>query len=449
MAPSYTRRRYLTAAGATGVAGMATLAGCTGDTEEDVADETVTIGAIQPVSGDLAYYGEISLEGFFAGLAYKYGVDPIDDLAPGTREIEIDDGPDFEILIQDTEFSPDVAQSVATDFVTEDDVDLLFGASSSDSARRVIETVVEETDVPYIIGPAADSDITVSEEFCHPRVFRASEHTAMDARAGGTYVAQQGDVSTVAIFAAEGAFGESVANNYRPVLEGEGIEVLEPRFVEQGYGEFDGLFEEALSDGADGVVGGFTVATLPQFLGTAVGYDIQVFGGFAELLTTQLIGGTIEATLGEDFTAEDVQAAGLGPFTTRYHWNQYDNPINDEFIDIHVDAYGIVPDLFSAGTFVGASALAQAIDETESTDGAAIADAMRGMTVEDTPKGENAYTFQEHNNQAASEMTVAWPVPTSEEFAETWAAPVMPGEPIERLPAEDVMVPEEEASCSL
>ncbi|RLM53157.1 ABC transporter substrate-binding protein, partial [Halorubrum sp. Atlit-26R] len=51
--------------------------------------------------------------------------------------------------------------------------------------------------------------------------------------------------------------------------------------------------------------------------------------------------------------------------------------------------------------------------------------------------------------QAASQMTVAWPVPTSDEYADAWDAPIMPGEPLERLDAEDVMVPEEDASCSL
>jgi len=116
---------------------------------------------------------------------------------------------------------------------------------------------------------------------------------------------------------------------------------------------------------------------------------------------------------------------------------------------MHIDAYGIVPDLFSSGTFTAASALSQAVSESGSTEGADIADALRGMTVADTPKGADGYTFQQHNNQAASQMTVAWPVPTSDEYADTWDAPIMPGQPLERLDAEDVMVPEEDASCSL
>ncbi len=420
------------------------------DGSEDVSDETVRIGAIQPVSGDLEYYGEISLMGFYSGIAYKYDIDPIEELTTGTHTLDPDDGPTFEIIVEDTAFTPGTAQEVAEDLVVDEEVDLLFGASSSDSARQISTNILDQADIPYIAGPAADADITASEEFCHPNLFRASEHTAMDARAGGRYVAQQGDISTVAIFAAEGAFGEGVANAYQEVLENEGVEVLEPRFVEAGYSEFEGMFDEAINQGADGVVGGFTFITLPEFLPTAMSYEeIQTFGGFAELVTTQVTGQAVEAALGEDFTAEDIEDAGLGPFTTRYHWNQYDNGINDAFIDMHTEAYGLMPDLFSAGTFVGGSALVQAIDETASTEGADIADAMRGMTVLDTPKGENAYTFQEHNNQAASDMTVAWPVPTEDDVAEFWDASVMPGEPIETMSADEVMIPADEMSCSL
>ncbi|WP_435093594.1 ABC transporter substrate-binding protein [Halorubrum sp. N11] len=478
MRDATTRRSYLRRTGAAaGGVGLAGLAGCSGNGGDggdggdgtdgggggsdggdgtdgggdggDLSGETIRIGALQPTSGDLQYYGQISLMGFYSGLAYKHDTDPIEELTPGTYTVEPADGPTYEIIVEDTQFSPDTAQNVATTLVLDEEVDVLFGGTSSDSARRIIDTVVDESEVPYLIGPAADAGITVSDEYCHPLAFRASEHTAMDARAGGTYVAENFDIDTVAIFASDNAFGQSVASNYAQVLEGQGVEVLEPRFVEVGYSEFDGLFDEAVSNGASGVVGGFTAATLPQFLTSAISFDVQVFGGFAALLTTQLIGGTIESALGEDFTEQDIRDAGLGPFTSRYHWNQYENPINEAFREMHIDTYDIVPDLFSSGTFTAASALSQAVTEAGSTDGADIAEAMRGMTVADTPKGADGYTFQGHNNQAASQMTVAWPVPTSDEYAETWGAPIMPGEPLERIDADDVMVPEEDASCSL
>ena len=453
MPENTTRRTVLKRTTGLAAVGSVAVAGClgNGDDDADPEAETITIGALQPTSGDLEYYGESSLMGFYCGFAYKYDASPADvgQLTPGTYEFDPDDGPTYEIILEDTELSPDTAQSVAEDLVIDHDADLLWGGTLSEVARRIIGTVVSEADVPYVIGPAADADITVSSEHCNDLVFRTSEHTAMDARAGGRFVAEEGDVSTVAIMHIDDAFGQSVANNWQEVLEAENLEVLDPRGVDAEFTEFEGLFDEAVADGADGVVGGFTAIQLPAFLTTGLGYDVQLFGGFADLLTTQIMADTVESLLGEDFTESDIQDAGLGPFTTRYHWNQFDNPINDAFIDLSSDAYQLAPDLFMSGTFVGASAIVQAIEESGSVDGGDIADAMRGMTVEDTPKGENAYTFQEHNNQAASEMTVAWPVPTSEEYEAIWGASIMPGEPLETLAADEIMVPADEMSCDL
>lgn len=451
MAPDINRRDVLRGIAASGTAvGMAGLAGCLGD--DGIEDETLDIGVIQPLTGVLEYYGEISVMGFASGLAYKYDdLDPLpaDEITPGTHELDPDDGPTINLHLQDSEFTPGVAQEIAEDFVLDDEVDILFGTSSSGSARQIIDEVVEPTETPFIAGPAADANITVDEANCNEWTFRASEHTAMDARAGGVYAAEEVDMDQVAIFYADYEFGQSVRDNYREVLEDFDIEVSPVRGVPQEYDEFEGLFDEAVDEGAEAVVGGFTVATLPQFISTAANYDLHMFGAFAELLTTQAMGETIVGALGEDFTAQDVRDAKMGPLTTRYHWNQYDNEINDEFIDMYMDAYGQVPDLFSAGTFVGASALIQAAEQAGSIEPDDIVDEMSGMTVEATPKGEDAYVFQEHNNQAASAMTVTWPVPTSDEWADGWPAAVMPEDPVATFDAEDVMVPADEASCDL
>jgi branched-chain amino acid transport system substrate-binding protein len=73
------------------------------------------------------------------------------------------------------------------------------------------------------------------------------------------------------------------------------------------------------------------------------------------------------------------------------------------------------------------------------------------MTVTDTPKGEGGYTFQEYNNQARSEMTVANVTPTTDEWADSWAAPIMPSEPISRVGADETTIPEDsdQMNCSL
>jgi len=476
MAGNQTRREWIKAAAA-GTVGVG-LAGCTGNGDGNGgsngngngdgngngngggngngngdmgASGTVKIGVMQPLTGDLQYYGQQSLWGFLSGLAYKQGEDPLDVGTAGTESVEVGDVT-YELVIENSEFSPDTAQTVAEDLVLDEEVDMLFGTTSSDAARRVVETVVLESNVPIVIGPAASAGITSSSDTCSELVFRASENTAMDARSGGKYVAQETDVERVFIMAADYSFGRAVAANYRSVLESEGVEIVGERFVPRGTGTdtFEGLYQNAVDANADAVIGGFTVVTLPAFLetGLAGDYGLRMFGGFATEISTAAIGGVAENVLGEDFTAQDLRDAKLGPFTTRYHWNQYDNEINETFVDSYTSVYGKVPDLFTSGTFAAASSIVQAVEAGGSTDGADIAAEMRGMTIAETPKGEDAYVYQEYNNQARSAMTIANPVPNTEE---NWNAAIMPSEPLAEVSKDQVTLPADDPdmNCSL
>jgi branched-chain amino acid transport system substrate-binding protein len=473
-----TRRRALKSMGA---AGIAALAGCSegdgtptsgsdgGDgmdpteTTDSSMDGTptgtasgvsgeLTIGVLQPMSGDLAYYGQQSVWGFLSGLGYKDGSEPPADVGTGETTFSVGDV-DYRLLVRDTGFSADGAQSAATSLVREDDVDMLFGCSSSASAQRVIGQVVNQAQVPIMVGPAASAAITSDGESCSDLVYRASENTAMDARSGGRYVANETDVSTVYLFGADYSFGRAVVKNYKSVLESEGVEIVGEQFVERGYAEWDGLLDNAEEEGAEGIVGGFTVATLPNLFSSYLSgdYSFRTFGGYATQITNTVVGNTMKNVLGEPLTEEKIQNSKLGSFTTRYHWNQYDNEINDSFVQSYTDTYGVVPDLFTSGTFTAASAIHQAVGASGSTTGEDIAGALKGMTVTDTPKGEDGYTFQEYNNQARSEMTVADPIPTKDEWADSWGADIQPGEPKARIAGEDATIPVDSSdmNCSL
>ena len=493
MSGPITRRRLLKGLGATGVAG---LAGCTGNgdggdgsdggdggdggggsdggdgggdggdgsdmtptetatpagTPSGSVSGTVRIGVLQPMSGDLQYYGQQSIWGFLSGLGYKADSDPPADVGTGTTTYSVGDV-DYELLVRDTQFAAETAESAAETLVRQDDVDMLFGCSSSSAARRVITNIVNQANVPYVAGPAASASITSDGETCSDLVYRANENTAMDARSGGKYVANETDVSRVYLFGADYSFGRAVVNNYRTVLENEGVEIVGERFVERGYSEWDGLLDNAAEAGAEGIVGGFTVVTLPALFSSFLSgdYDFRAFGGFATQITNTVVGNTMKQVLGEPLTAEKISGSKLGPFTTRYHWNQYDNAINDSFVDSYSSVYGLPPDLFTAGTFTAASAIHQAVEESGSTSAMDIADGLKGMTVTDTPKGENAYTFQEYNNQARSEMTVADPIPTTDEWSDSWGAAIMPSEPVARISRDEVTIPadSDDMNCSL
>jgi len=129
---------------------------------------------------------------------------------------------------------------------------------------------------------------------------------------------------------------------------------------------------------------------------------------------------------------------------SRYHWNQYDNPVNDAFVELHESAYGELPDLFTAGGFVAASAFVQALETAAPTAGE-VAETLRGMAVAETPKGPEAYAFRRRDNQARSPVTIAPLSVTGEPEA---PAAIGPGEPVMRIGG-DRALPETEQSCDL
>lgn len=174
---------------------------------------------------------------------------------------------------------------------------------------------------------------------------------------------------------------------------------------------------------------------------------MRVFGGFATEITNTILGNLLTNLLGEPLTAEKIKNAQVGPFTTRYHWNQYDNQINTDANEVHRNNYGTNADLFTSGMFTGASAIVQAVESAGSGQPTDIVNELSGMSVSDTMKGEGGYEFQEYNNQARSAMTVVDLVPT--ENKEFWDAPVQPGSPLKTYGKDVTTLSEDNTSCSL
>ncbi len=428
-----------------------------GTTTSTEASGTVRIGILHPVSGPLNFYGAESLYGFYSGLKYRGGDEtsvPGPDSGDGEFTVEVGDVT-YELLVRDTGGDSNEAQSLATNLVSDDDVDLLAGGTSSASALAIANNVATPAQVPYVAGPTAAASLTGSSENCSEWVFRTSENVAMEALSGGSYVVNETDISSVYIYFADYSFGQTFNQFYGRELRNGGVDVVGSTGLSPGYAEdWPGQLQKAADAGAEAILGAFTVATLPAMVETFVAnrdrYDFRFLGGYPTLAGATAIGQTIVNNV-DELTEETFEELNFGPFTTRYHWNQYDNEINDAFIDFHTEQYGYYPDLFSSGVFAGASAIDQAIQESGSTDGDDIQAQLVGMDIRDTPKGENGYSFQSYNNQARSAMTVASPIPTPEENSEFWSAAYQPGEVVKRYSKDQTTLKADdpEMTCSL
>jgi branched-chain amino acid transport system substrate-binding protein len=110
----FTRRQFLKATGATAALWAATplLSGCGGGSTPDV----IKIGVLLPFSDIYAVLGESITEGT------KMYLDEIGNEAGGRK---------LELIIEDTEIKPDVAQQKARKLIEQDEVDFVTGVVSS------------------------------------------------------------------------------------------------------------------------------------------------------------------------------------------------------------------------------------------------------------------------------------------------------------------------------
>ena len=408
-------------------------------------DTEVRIGMVQPRSGALGPYGTIALRGFLTYFGYE-GADIPSEIGTGEYTLELGDTT-YTMEVRDSGGAAGEAQTQAREMAQS--ADIIAGGTSSASANAIANNVAKRANIPYMAGPAASVALTGSSDNCGETVYRASETVAMDAQSGGKYIANETDIESVYIYYADYSFGQSVFQNYSRVLEANGVSVSGSQALPQGYSDdWPGQFENATQAGVDAVIGGFTVATLPAMLGTylANDYDFRFVGGWGTRLSGGALGAALQNNL-DELTAESIQNAGLGPLTTRYHWNQYDNEMNTQANETHRDAYGTNTDLFTSGMFTAASAIDQAVTESGSSNGDDIREALKGMTVQTTMKGEGGYQFQEWNNQARSAMTVADPIPT--EDTQYWDAPIQPGAPIQTYGMDETTQPQDQQSCDL
>lgn len=437
-----TRRETLAALGAAGLAGCLEAPATT----TEIPDR-LTVGVLQPLSTPGRAYGEQGLSGFLTGLAYETDGEP-GPLEPGeygyTLAATDADAEDtaIDVRVRDTEFTATTAVDQASELVTQEGADVLYGIANAGGVASVREAVVTEFDVPLIVSPAGSAALTREAGQCHPQVFRTTAHAGMAARAGAAYLAD-GDVDRIGLVVTDGEFGETVRDAYRAAAAGEEggtVEIVGEQTVATDAETVDWarVLERAGETDPEVVVAGVTdagVAALTErTLREQPSFGLQAsFGsgpGLRELAAAVEDPGAV--------------SGAVGPFVSRYHWNQYDNPVNDAFIERHESAYGELPDLFTAGSFVAASALVQALETAAPTAGE-VAETLRGMTVAETPKGPEAYAFRRRDNQARSPVTIAPLAATDEPGA---PAAVGPGEPVARI-AGDRALPEAEQSCDL
>lgn len=444
-----TRRALL---GGAASSATALVAGCNSATDEQtttsVTSTTRRTSHDEPLNTDRVRVGVIvpeisrdrttqAIAGFYAGLHHKGGRGFPDRLSIGNDEVSVGDV-DYELYVQKA--TTLAAASKAGALVDSANVDVVYGGRDwvdlLDIARDIDEADGTAT---YLAGPSGSGlDNTA---LCRDWIFHLGETYHMDGRTGALYLRDYANVERAFLVGHEHEESSTI-HWYRQVLYNSDVEVVGQRIFYQDI-PWSAVLDMAVQRDADTViVGGRPSKWAGAYAALLDGeYDLQLVGPGGGQESFSDLARAVEQSNGTIPSGDALQAAGVGPLSCRYHPTQYENPVNDALVRFAVERGGVLPDESAATAFTAASALHQGVLAVRAGEATSLPHALRGATITETPKGTNAYEFQDHNNQARSPMTVVRPERTPTELRETWRSGLIPSDPTVRISGREAAVP--------
>ncbi|MFC3282891.1 ABC transporter substrate-binding protein [Litchfieldella rifensis] len=329
------------------------------------ADE-VKIGMITTLSGGGSHLGVDIRDGFQLALQQS------------SRD-------DIELLVQDDARKPDVAKSLADEFIQRDEVDILTGIVWSNLAMAVVPSVVRQG-VFYLSPNAGPSDL--AGRLCHENYFNVAWQNNNLHEAMGAYMQQQG-LKKPFILAPNYPAGTDALEGFKSRYGGE---LAGEIYTQLGQTDYAAEIAQIRASDADSVFfflpGGMGIAFTKQFHGSGV--ELPMFGpafSFDEII------------LGA------VGNAALGVVNTSQWAYDLDNPTNQAFVESFREAYGRTPTLYASQGFDTANLILSALETAHPDDADAFREALRAADFEST-RGEFRFGRNHHPIQDIYVRTV-------------------------------------------
>ncbi|SEJ50321.1 branched-chain amino acid transport system substrate-binding protein [Deinococcus reticulitermitis] len=316
-----------------------------------LAQDTVKIGVILPVSGVYAQLGEEGWKGF------TLYMDSIGNKVAGKT---------IQVVREDEEADAGVALRKANKLISSDKVDLLAGVVLTPSAYA-LAPVVEKAKVPLIVFNAAGNDLTRSRK--NPYVFRVSGNAWQYNNPFGKYVAQKVSKNTFLV-AADYAFGKESIADFKAAYTKAGGKVAGEVYTPLGSNDFSAYMARIAAAKPEAVYavlsGSDAVLFMKQFaqFGLQKSVKLAVFG---DMTDEKFIGAVGDSTVG---------ALSALPWAQNLA-----NAENRKFVAAYTKKYKDLPGVFAERGWVTARVIAEALKKTggKTDDKAALLAAIRGV----------------------------------------------------------------------
>lgn len=353
---------------------LATAVLAAGAVSASATAEELRIGALYPLSGAGAIYGSSAMQG------HELAADRI-NAAGGV------DGREVVTLTRDTQLNPSLAAAAARELITKDDVHVLVGTVSSGVAIAIAE-VAKREGVPFIATIAKTIQLTGEQR--HDYVFRVATNTDFEGDAIAQMLVDHGKPAYCDI-QLDYAYGHDLADGIQRGLErrGSDIERMLSLRVKLGAQDYSLFVSQLMGAGCEVVTSGLWGTFFVNFVQQA-----KPFGLFDQI--TLINGGEaggqeVVGRMGEDYPDNVIaNAYEVWYFDPVPEHAEFQQALAEKTGEKATNNYPVLG--YTVVQFA-----AEAARKAGSTDGAALAKALSGLTIE-TPVGERTLDAETHQS---------------------------------------------------
>jgi len=350
------------------VAAVGPLSSVVAQDDCNFVDETIPIGVIGPLTGDIPKVGQSTVE------AAEMAVEEI-NAACG---IQIDgDNYKVEIIVEDDESKAESAVAAATRLIEDEEVVAIIGPQASKQAVPAGQ-VADDRETP-MISPWSTNPATTLDR---PWVFRAAFLDPFQGRVMANFVASKFGAKTAAVlYDVASDYPKGLAENFRDAAEEVGVDVVAFESFTTGDTDFSSQLTNIIAAKPDVLFAPQYYNEVPLIVQQAreLGYEGYIVGsdswGTPDLLN--LCG---EACNGLYFSTH--YAADIA------------TEIGQKFIKAYEEKYGAKPDDVAALTYDAFNLLFKAISDAQSFDRADIRDALAGIDMYEGVTGVMSFDEQ-------------------------------------------------------
>ena len=324
---------------------------------DDQSDE-ISIGVVLPLTGPLTATSTLMKQGFDLALA-EINNSHLSD----TR---------FKFIVEDDAGSPEGAVDAFKKLIHKEHVSVILGPATS-SATEAAFPVAQENQVVAISPTSGARGLSAIGDF----VFRIPLTTDVVIRKGIEITYAELDYQRVATMYDEtDLFSTDRDTALREVLATKGIEVLTPEIFQSSDTDFTEQLTRIKALDPDII---FVSALPPEKAGILIqGHQLDISAPF----------------IVSSLTDVEVQAAGVtaeGAITFIGWLPTDDTPGNQAFVQNYREAFGMEPNAFATSSYAAVYILAEAMKNAQSTDPAAIRDALADISDFDTVLGKFSF----------------------------------------------------------